>query len=116
MRKIVLDRSVDVYKIGAVNQWRWVMNEAMIFVEVPHRGERKVWSVGSQRELLSVVGKISENSISAEDYAVDTVDGALEWLGHDLRALHVLTEPADIEAWDDEQVLKAAEQLGWCAQ
>jgi len=91
------------------------MKEAMIFVEVPHRGERKVWSVRSERELLSVVGKISENSISAEDFAVETVDGALEWLGHDLRALHVLTEPADLAAWDDEQVLEAAEQLGWCA-
>lgn len=91
------------------------MKEAMIFVEVPHRGERKVWSVHSERELLSVVGAISANSISAEDYAVDTADGALEWLGHDLRALHVLTEPADLAAWDDEQVLEAAAQLGWCA-
>ena len=91
------------------------MKEAMIFVEVPHRGERKVWFVRSEREFLSIVDKISENSISAEDFAVDTVDGALEWLGDDLRALYVLTEPADLAAWSDEQVLTAAKQLGWCA-
>jgi len=85
----------------------------MIIIEYPHRGPRRVWSVSSERELLSIVDKISENSISAEDYEVDTIEGALEWLGHDLRALHVLTEPADLAAWSDEQVLKAAEHLGW---
>jgi len=87
----------------------------MIIIEYPHRGPRRVWSVRDQAEFLDVVAEISTCSISSEDYDLSDIDQALEWLRHDLQALHVLQSPSSLSDWEDPDIEKHARRIGWRA-